>query len=258
MDSLFRCGQATVAEVMEELPDPPSYCAVRAPLGSWTRRAERLIPRTDLDRSASPWCRGYGPSGCAEAAAAWNAAATGRARRRSPGCRARRGRPRRTAPNRTVPADARRRAQDRRARPDGCHPRTSARRSRPVVPTDDRAACFPAAQARRCGASALRHRWLEALEEGPHGRDGLLSLADRSAPGRIEADGGGHLRDLPRVRGRDRARTPLRRARGGALPGLRGLRPRVAVAPPQLPPFRAVRETSAQATLDPPTLAQAE
>jgi predicted transcriptional regulator len=32
MDILFRRGQATVAEVMDDLPDPPSYSAVRATL----------------------------------------------------------------------------------------------------------------------------------------------------------------------------------------------------------------------------------
>ena len=32
MDVLYQRGQATVAEVMEALPDPPSYSAVRATL----------------------------------------------------------------------------------------------------------------------------------------------------------------------------------------------------------------------------------
>ncbi len=32
MDVLYRLGQATAAEVMEQLPDPPSYSAVRATL----------------------------------------------------------------------------------------------------------------------------------------------------------------------------------------------------------------------------------
>jgi BlaI family transcriptional regulator, penicillinase repressor len=32
MDSVFRRGSATVAEVLEDLPDPPSYSAVRAML----------------------------------------------------------------------------------------------------------------------------------------------------------------------------------------------------------------------------------
>jgi BlaI family transcriptional regulator, penicillinase repressor len=32
MDILYRRGRATAAEVMEELPDPPTYSAVRAAL----------------------------------------------------------------------------------------------------------------------------------------------------------------------------------------------------------------------------------
>jgi len=32
MDILFRRGQATVAEVMDDLPDPPTYSAVRSVL----------------------------------------------------------------------------------------------------------------------------------------------------------------------------------------------------------------------------------
>jgi len=32
MDVLFRTGKGTVAEVMEQIPDPPSYSAVRATL----------------------------------------------------------------------------------------------------------------------------------------------------------------------------------------------------------------------------------
>lgn len=33
MDTVFRLGRASVAEVQAELPDPPSYSAVRAMLG---------------------------------------------------------------------------------------------------------------------------------------------------------------------------------------------------------------------------------
>ena len=33
MEAIYRLGSATVAEVMAELPDPPSYSAVRAMLG---------------------------------------------------------------------------------------------------------------------------------------------------------------------------------------------------------------------------------
>ncbi|HEY7210805.1 MAG TPA: BlaI/MecI/CopY family transcriptional regulator, partial [Bryobacteraceae bacterium] len=32
MDVLYRRGRATVAEILEEIPDPPSYSAVRAML----------------------------------------------------------------------------------------------------------------------------------------------------------------------------------------------------------------------------------
>jgi len=32
MDILYRRGKATVAEILEEIPDPPSYSAVRAML----------------------------------------------------------------------------------------------------------------------------------------------------------------------------------------------------------------------------------
>jgi BlaI family penicillinase repressor len=32
MDALYRIGQATVGEVLEQIPDPPSYSAVRATL----------------------------------------------------------------------------------------------------------------------------------------------------------------------------------------------------------------------------------
>lgn len=34
MDVLHRCGPSTVGEVLEQLPDPPSYSAVRALLGT--------------------------------------------------------------------------------------------------------------------------------------------------------------------------------------------------------------------------------
>jgi predicted transcriptional regulator len=33
MDAVYRLGSATVAEVMAEMPDPPSYSAVRAMIG---------------------------------------------------------------------------------------------------------------------------------------------------------------------------------------------------------------------------------
>lgn len=33
MDAIYRLGRATVSEVMEQIPEPPSYSAVRAMLG---------------------------------------------------------------------------------------------------------------------------------------------------------------------------------------------------------------------------------
>jgi BlaI family transcriptional regulator, penicillinase repressor len=38
MDSVYARGQVTVAEVLEDLPDPPSYSAVRAMLGKLERK----------------------------------------------------------------------------------------------------------------------------------------------------------------------------------------------------------------------------
>lgn len=38
MDSVYRRGQATVADVLEDLPDAPSYSAVRAMLGKLERK----------------------------------------------------------------------------------------------------------------------------------------------------------------------------------------------------------------------------
>ena len=38
MEVIYRKGRVTAAEVMEELPDPPSYSAVRACCVCWRRR----------------------------------------------------------------------------------------------------------------------------------------------------------------------------------------------------------------------------
>ncbi|NOX56071.1 MAG: BlaI/MecI/CopY family transcriptional regulator [Planctomycetes bacterium] len=38
MDVVYRLGQATVADVLAELPDPPSYSSVRAMLGLLERK----------------------------------------------------------------------------------------------------------------------------------------------------------------------------------------------------------------------------
>ena len=39
MEAIYRLGSATVSEVMAELPDPPSYSAVRAMLGKLEAKA---------------------------------------------------------------------------------------------------------------------------------------------------------------------------------------------------------------------------
>lgn len=38
MDVIYKRGQATVAEVLEDLPDPPTYSTVRAMLGKLERK----------------------------------------------------------------------------------------------------------------------------------------------------------------------------------------------------------------------------
>jgi len=48
MDILFRLGQATAQEVMDELPDPPTYSAVRALLA--TLETKNLISHSKQDR----------------------------------------------------------------------------------------------------------------------------------------------------------------------------------------------------------------
>lgn len=63
MDVLYRRGRATVAEVMEELPDPPTYSAVRSILrvleekGHITHREEGpryvYVPAVARDRARS-------------------------------------------------------------------------------------------------------------------------------------------------------------------------------------------------------------
>ncbi len=40
MDVVFRLGRASVAEVRDELPNPPSYSAVRALMGVLTEKGE--------------------------------------------------------------------------------------------------------------------------------------------------------------------------------------------------------------------------
>lgn len=49
MDILFRRGEATVAEVMEEMADPPSYSAVRSVLRILTEK-DQITHRADGPR----------------------------------------------------------------------------------------------------------------------------------------------------------------------------------------------------------------
>ena len=44
MDVIYRRGQATAAEVLEDLPDPPSYSAVRAMLRILDRQSSIEAP----------------------------------------------------------------------------------------------------------------------------------------------------------------------------------------------------------------------
>ncbi len=48
MDILFRKGKATAEEVLEELPDPPSYSAVRALLS--TLEQKKMVAHTKESR----------------------------------------------------------------------------------------------------------------------------------------------------------------------------------------------------------------
>jgi BlaI family transcriptional regulator, penicillinase repressor len=48
MDSVFRRGQATAAEVRADLPEPPSYSTVRSVL--------RLLNSTELSSQVSDLC----------------------------------------------------------------------------------------------------------------------------------------------------------------------------------------------------------
>lgn len=49
MDAVFRLGEASVAEVRDELPDPPSYSSVRALMRVLTEKGE-LAHRSDGPR----------------------------------------------------------------------------------------------------------------------------------------------------------------------------------------------------------------
>jgi hypothetical protein len=50
MDILFRLGQASAVEVMEQLPDPPSYSAIRALLATLEQKKLVVIHGKDSRR----------------------------------------------------------------------------------------------------------------------------------------------------------------------------------------------------------------
>lgn len=50
MDILFRLGQASAQEVMEELPDPPSYSAIRALLATLEQKKHVVLHGKDSRR----------------------------------------------------------------------------------------------------------------------------------------------------------------------------------------------------------------
>lgn len=50
MDILFRLGQATAQEVMEEIPDPPSYSAIRALLSTLEQKQLIVMHSKDSRR----------------------------------------------------------------------------------------------------------------------------------------------------------------------------------------------------------------
>lgn len=50
MDILYRLGQASAMEVMEQLPDPPSYSAIRALLATLEQKGQIAISGKDSRR----------------------------------------------------------------------------------------------------------------------------------------------------------------------------------------------------------------
>jgi BlaI family transcriptional regulator, penicillinase repressor len=50
MDILFRLGQASAQEVMEQLPDPPSYSAIRALLATLEQKGHVVLHGKDSRR----------------------------------------------------------------------------------------------------------------------------------------------------------------------------------------------------------------
>ncbi len=54
MDTIYRLGKCTAAEVMEELPDPPSYSTVRTLLGVLERKGHLKHQRQGYHYVYSP------------------------------------------------------------------------------------------------------------------------------------------------------------------------------------------------------------
>ena len=54
MDVLFQLGRASVSEVREKLPDPPSYSAVRTMIGQLERKKLVRRDRSDVKHFYSP------------------------------------------------------------------------------------------------------------------------------------------------------------------------------------------------------------
>ena len=54
MDVIYRLGKASVAEVREQLPDPPSYSAVRTMIGQLERKGFVRRDRTGMKHLYSP------------------------------------------------------------------------------------------------------------------------------------------------------------------------------------------------------------
>ena len=61
MDVLYRDGEATVADVMAQMPDPPSYSAVRATMNVLEERDTCATSRTARVTSTSRPSRGTAP-----------------------------------------------------------------------------------------------------------------------------------------------------------------------------------------------------
>ena len=66
MEAIYRLGSATVSDVMAEMPDPPSYSAVRAMIGKLEAKG---LSRAPAGGSALPLSRHRSPPGSARVGA---------------------------------------------------------------------------------------------------------------------------------------------------------------------------------------------